>query len=155
MADQCNRCGNFQNLSQCEHCTTFICANCKPTHAALCKDLQARKARGEGQTVRRINTLPEPKAEQPKPELHPVDDPKQDVVNAGVPSESDPFDVIASLAGVSGPNEGPWVPERKYEAGDVVDTERGLETIAAAQQQEAESLAPEFADEIEEPPAVA
>lgn len=99
MADQCNQCGSFLNLILCEICTTILCANCSGGHATICASIQARKTRGDGQTVRRVNTLPEPKAELPKPELHPVDDPKQDVVNAGVPLPESDVDMIASLAG--------------------------------------------------------
>lgn len=53
---QCQGCGSYDDSSTrgvnpCEHCSTLICQSCTRNHSPLCKELQARKLRGEGPTI--------------------------------------------------------------------------------------------------------
>jgi len=52
MNEQCNTCGSFADIVKCSYCPTMVCVRCKPNHERVCEEMQKRKARGEGPTVR-------------------------------------------------------------------------------------------------------
>lgn len=50
---QCNSCGSFDDIQYCPHCIhTPVCARCKANHEMVCSEMQKRKMRGEGPTIR-------------------------------------------------------------------------------------------------------
>jgi|SRR5579864_4828883 len=54
MNDQCNICGSYESLLPCAHCKTVLCERCRRNYERVCEEMQKRKARGEGPTVRNL-----------------------------------------------------------------------------------------------------
>lgn len=53
---QCNTCGSFTDILKCAHCPTAVCVRCKSNHERICSEMQKRKERGEGPTIRNLGT---------------------------------------------------------------------------------------------------
>ena len=49
--EQCNNCGGFKDVTDCQHCATRICTYCRLNHEPYCEELQKAKRRGEGPTI--------------------------------------------------------------------------------------------------------
>lgn len=49
--DQCNQCGGFENLGNCEHCSVRVCRSCRTTHGPVCAQNKVFEAQGKGGTV--------------------------------------------------------------------------------------------------------
>lgn len=48
----CNSCGAFDNVSTCSHCPTSLCNRCRHHHESTCEEIQKKKSRGLGPTIR-------------------------------------------------------------------------------------------------------
>jgi hypothetical protein len=67
---QCQGCGSSDGGGECEFCSIWLCGRCLLNHAAYCGEIQKRKKRGEGPTVRQVpRQIPAP-AEAP---VNPLD----------------------------------------------------------------------------------
>jgi len=51
MESQCQSCGSFTDR-QCSFCSSLICLTCKANHEPFCEEIQQRRRRREGPTVR-------------------------------------------------------------------------------------------------------
>lgn len=52
MAGTCNSCGAYEDAEMCSYCPTLVCNRCRRGHELVCEDIQKRKKRGEGPTIR-------------------------------------------------------------------------------------------------------
>ena len=52
MGEQCIGCGSYHDLRQCIHCHGLLCPRCRMPHERVCEEVQKKKSRGLGPTVR-------------------------------------------------------------------------------------------------------
>jgi hypothetical protein len=57
MPQQCNGCGNFQEIANCAICHMLVCSRCRVNHEIRCSQMQQMKLLGLGPTIRQVGLV--------------------------------------------------------------------------------------------------